>query len=159
MTRRWPDRFDALRSGVGCPMCDPPEADLTQFGARFFVGEWSDAVLGRHPVRPGYAYVVWKGRHVTEPDELAPDESAGFWSEVARVAHAVEARYEPTKMNWLHLGNGVPHLHVHLVPRPFDDPNAGGPVAAEDFEQSRVAPLGDDELRAEAAALRTILRS
>jgi len=69
MTRRWPDRFDALRSGVGCPMCDRPEADLTQFGARFFVGEWSDAVLGRHPVRPGYAFVAWKGRHVTEPDE------------------------------------------------------------------------------------------
>jgi hypothetical protein len=48
---------------------------------------------------------------------------------------------------------------VHLVPRPLDDPNAGGPVEAEDFEQSRVAPLGDDHLRAEAAALRTILES
>ena len=60
------------------------------------------------------------------------------------MSRAVERRYEPTKMNWLHLGNGVPHLHVHLVPRPFDDPNAGGPVEAEDFEQSRVVPLGDD---------------
>ena len=88
---------------------------------------------------------------------MAPEEATGFWSEVARVSRAVEGRYEPTKMNWLHLGNGVPHLHVHLVPRPFDDPNAGGPVAAEDFEQSRVAPLGDDLLRVEAAALRTAL--
>jgi diadenosine tetraphosphate (Ap4A) HIT family hydrolase len=157
MEHRWPEAFPALRSGVGCPMCVRPELDLTPFGARFFVGEWSDAVLGRHPVRPGYSYVVWRGRHVTEPDELAPDEAAGFWSEVAQVARAVEARYQPIKMNWLHLGNGVPHLHVHLVPRPLEDPNAGGPVETEDFDQSRVAPLDDDVLRAEAAALRTIL--
>ena len=27
-------------------------------------------------------------------------------------------------MNWLSLGNGVPHLHVHLVPRPLDDARA-----------------------------------
>jgi diadenosine tetraphosphate (Ap4A) HIT family hydrolase len=58
---------------------------------------------------------------------------------------------------WLRLGNGVPHLHVHLVPRPLDDPNAGRPVKAEEFEQSRVAPLGDDALRSEAATLREIL--
>jgi diadenosine tetraphosphate (Ap4A) HIT family hydrolase len=138
-------------------MCVRPEEDLTPFGARFFVGEWSDAVLGRHPVRPGYAFVIWKGRHVTEPHELAPDEAAGFWSEVALVARAVEARIRPTKMNWLHLGNGVPHLHVHLVPRPLADPNAGGPVEAEDFEQSRLAPLDDEALGAEAAALRAII--
>ena len=58
MSRQWPERFEALRSGLGCPMCVPAEADLTPFGARFFVGEWADGVLGRHPVRPGYAYVV-----------------------------------------------------------------------------------------------------
>jgi diadenosine tetraphosphate (Ap4A) HIT family hydrolase len=157
MEHHWPEAFTALRSGVGCPMCARPEQDLTPFGARFFVGEWSDAVLGRHPVRPGYTYVIWKGRHVTEPHELAPAEAAGFWSEVARVARAVEERYRPTKMNWLHLGNGVPHLHVHLVPRAPDDPNAGGPVEAEDFEQGRVAQLGDDVLHAEAAALHTMV--
>lgn len=155
---RWPEAFDDLRSGVGCPMCREPEQDdLTPFGARFFVGDWSDAVLGRHPVRPGYAFVIWKGRHVAERHELGREEAAGFWSEVTRVSRAVEERSQPTKMNWLHLGNGVPHLHVHLVPRPFDDPNAGGPVEAEDFEHSRVAPLNDDVLRTEAAALRTLL--
>jgi diadenosine tetraphosphate (Ap4A) HIT family hydrolase len=131
--------------------------DLTPHGARFFVGQWSDGVLGRRPVRPGYSYVIWKGRHITGPHELSPGEAAGFWSEVTQVARAVESRFQPTKMNWLHLGNGVPHLHVHLVPRPLDDPNAGRPVEAEEFEQSRVAPLGDDALRSEAATLREIL--
>ena len=87
---------------------------------------WADGYLGRHPVRPGYAYVIWKGRHVAEPSELSAEEAAGFWSEVARVAAAVEDRYRPAKMNWLRLGNGVPHLHVHLVPRPHDDARPAG---------------------------------
>jgi diadenosine tetraphosphate (Ap4A) HIT family hydrolase len=155
----WPPAFADLRQGIGCPLCTPPEVeqDVTPHGAQFFTGEWSDAILSRYPVRPGYAYVVWKGRHVTEPDELTPDEAAGFWAEVSRVARAVEDRYRPTKMNWLHLGNGVPHLHVHLVPRPHDDPRAGSPVEAEAFEQSQIPPLGDDVLRHEAAALRALL--
>jgi hypothetical protein len=36
-------------------------------------------------------------------------DSGPFWQEVAAVASAVERRYEPVKMNWLSLGNGVPH--------------------------------------------------
>jgi diadenosine tetraphosphate (Ap4A) HIT family hydrolase len=109
-------------------MCTSSEAELGAFGIRVFEGRWSDAYLARHPVRPGYAYVVWKGRHVAEPTELSAEEAAGFWGEVARVAAGVEEQSRPVKMNWLHLGNGVPHLHVHLVPRPTDDPSAGGPL-------------------------------
>ena len=157
MAHEWPADFEDLRVGVGCPMCERSESDVSPFGARFFEGVWSDAFVGRHPVRPGYAFVVWKGRHVAEPPELGPEEAAGFWSEVARPARAVELRSEPTKMNWLHMGNGVPHLHVHLVPRPRDDRKAGGPVAAEDFERDRVVPLADDALRVEAAALRGLV--
>ena len=70
------------------------------------------------------------------------------------MADAVEDRYEPAKMNWLHLGNGVPHLHVHLVPRPHDDVRAGLPLESEAFDVSITPAIGDVELRAQAAALR-----
>jgi diadenosine tetraphosphate (Ap4A) HIT family hydrolase len=76
---------------------------------------------------------------------------------VARVARAVEAHVRPQKMNWLSLGNGVPHLHVHLVPRPTDDPRAGGPVESDAFDRARTPPLDDATLRREAAALRALL--
>ena len=66
-------------------MCGPG-ADETPHGLRIFQGAWADGYIGRHPVRPGYAYVIWKGRHVAEPTELTAEETAGFWSEVARVA-------------------------------------------------------------------------
>jgi diadenosine tetraphosphate (Ap4A) HIT family hydrolase len=150
---RWPEHYAALRRGEGCPMCEAG-ADETPHGVRVFEGRWADGYLGRHPVRTGYAYVIWKGRHVAEPGELSAEETAGFWSEVARVAGAVEDRYEPAKMNWLHLGNGVPHLHVHLVPRPHDDARAGIPLESDAFDVSITPAIGDVELRAQAAALR-----
>ena len=57
-------------------MCGPG-ADETPHGLRVFEGAWADGYIGRHPVRPGYAYVIWKGRHVAEPTELSAEEAAG----------------------------------------------------------------------------------
>jgi diadenosine tetraphosphate (Ap4A) HIT family hydrolase len=132
-------------------------ADETPHGLRVFEGEWADGYLGRYPVRPGYAYVIWKGRHVAEPWELSAAEAAGFWSEVALVARAIEERYQPAKMNWLSLGNGVPHLHVHLVPRPLDDARAGGPLESEAFDATATPPVEQRELEAEANAVRAAI--
>jgi diadenosine tetraphosphate (Ap4A) HIT family hydrolase len=154
----WPADFDALVRGEGCPMCEPG-ADETAFGVRVFEGAWSDAYLGRYPVRRGYAYVIWKGRHVAEPTDLSDQEAAGFWGEVAHVARAVAARTRPAKMNWLSLGNGIPHLHVHLVPRPADDPRAGGPLESEAFDRDQTPEVPAEVLRSEAEALRVALAS
>jgi diadenosine tetraphosphate (Ap4A) HIT family hydrolase len=132
-------------------------ADENEHGVRVLAGRWADGYLGRRPVRPGYAYVVWNGRHVAEPTELGPEEAAGFWSDVASVARALDERYRPAKMNWFSLGNGVPHLHVHLVPRPADDARAGRPLESEAFDFERLPALEDETLRDEAAALRAML--
>jgi diadenosine tetraphosphate (Ap4A) HIT family hydrolase len=57
----------------------------------------------------------------------------------------------------LSLGNGVPHLHVHLVPRPLDDARAGSPVESEAFNLATTPALSTPRLQAEAAALRADL--
>jgi diadenosine tetraphosphate (Ap4A) HIT family hydrolase len=154
--RTWPEDWPARRRGVNCPMCAGLEAN-EPYGVRVFEGRWGDAYLGRHPVRPGYTLVIWKGRHVAEATELSSEEAAGFWSEVARIARAVESRYQPAKMNWLVLGNGVPHLHVHLVPRPTADANAGLPMENEAFLDAESRPLARQEIETEAAALRSVI--
>jgi diadenosine tetraphosphate (Ap4A) HIT family hydrolase len=134
-------------------MCASEGAAETPHGVRVFEGRWCDAYLSRYPMRPGYTIAIWKGRHVAEPGELSPEETAGFWTEVAAVADAVDATYRPVKMNWSHLGNGVPHLHVHLVPRPLDDVRAGGPLEDGAFNQGETPKLEDAELARQAAAL------
>jgi diadenosine tetraphosphate (Ap4A) HIT family hydrolase len=138
-------------------MCADLGSENTQFGVRILDGEWSHGYLGRWPVRPGYCYVIWKGRHVAEPTELSAEETCGFWQEVAAVASAVERRYEPMKMNWLSLGNGVPHLHVHLVPRYADDAHPGGPLEQDAFDHSRQTPMNENTLTTEAHALRHLI--
>jgi diadenosine tetraphosphate (Ap4A) HIT family hydrolase len=62
-------------------------------------------------------------------------------------------------MNWLSLGNGVPHLHVHLVPRPADDVRAGGPLEGEAFDPDVTPEVPAEQLRAAAASLRAVLES
>ena len=140
-------------------MCAGAGAAESPHGLRVFDGRWAEANLSRRPMRPGYTVVIWKGRHVAEPWELSDEEAAGFWSEVTRVAGAVEAQYRPAKMNWLSLGNGVPHLHVHLVPRPLDDARAGGPLEDDAFDVAATPELPQAQLEAEAAALRARLDS
>jgi diadenosine tetraphosphate (Ap4A) HIT family hydrolase len=153
----WADDFEAKRRGDGCPMSNDVGKEYGPHGVRFMEGQWADAFLGRRPVRRGYAYVIWNGRHVAEPTELTAEEAAGFWHDVATAARAIEERFEPIKMNWIALGNGVPHLHVHLVPRHRDDPAAGGPVEAEAFDVEATAPLDDATVASEVAALRRLI--
>jgi diadenosine tetraphosphate (Ap4A) HIT family hydrolase len=138
-------------------MCAFEGAAETPHGVRVFEGRCCDAYLSRYPMRPGYTVANWKGRHVAEPGELSVEEATAYWGEVARVADALAAEYLPMKMNWFHLGNGVPHLHVHLVPRPLDDVRAGGPLEDGAFDQSETPALEEARLATEAEALRARL--
>jgi len=76
---------------------------------------------------PGWVFVVLK-RHAVELYELTASERAAQVEDVARVARALAAVYQPVKMNYELLGNQVPHIHWHLVPRLADDPEPRGPV-------------------------------
>ena len=85
----WPASFYELRRGEGCAMCAEGRPDDVPWGARIFAGEVSDAYLQRAEIQRGYTVVVWRGRHVAEPTELAADEAAGYWLEVVHVARAL----------------------------------------------------------------------
>jgi diadenosine tetraphosphate (Ap4A) HIT family hydrolase len=69
----------------------------------------------------------------------------------------VRAEFDPVKLNYLTLGNTVPHLHTHVVPRYRDDPAPGGPI--EWMQIVSADPVPDDELQRQAAALRVLLTS
>ncbi len=150
----WPPSFYALRRGEGCAMCAEGRPEETRWGARIFAGEVSDAYLQRADIQRGYTVVVWRGRHVAEPTELDADEAAGYWLEVVRVASALERHLEPVKMNYNLLGNSVPHLHTHLIPRYADDPKPGWPFP---FPDESPPAFPEEELIRDADALRELL--
>ena len=147
----WPQEFYEMRRGEGCPMCAEGRPDATAHGIRFFAGEVADAYLRRASIQRGLSVVIWRGRHVAEPSELTEEEAATYWRELLLVGRAIEQVVRPVKMNYNLLGNSLPHLHTHVVPRYADDPKPGWPFP---FPEEDPEPFPDDELQRDVDALR-----
>lgn len=60
--------------------------------------------------------------------ELEPDELPTMTTEIVRASKALEALFDPVKLNVAALGNQVPQLHIHVIARREDDPAWPKPV-------------------------------
>lgn len=76
---------------------------------------------------PGWTVVVFQ-RHATELFQLAPTERFQLIEEVNRVADISAEVYQAKKMNYELLGNQLPHIHWHIIPRLASDPAPLEPV-------------------------------
>jgi diadenosine tetraphosphate (Ap4A) HIT family hydrolase len=135
-------------------MCEEGRPDETSFGIRILAGDVADAYLQRVGIQRGYTIVIWRGRHVAEPTELTEEEAAAYWRELLAVGRALERYLAPVKLNYDLLGNSLPHLHTHVVPRYADDPRPGWPFP---FPEDEPPPHPEAQLRADAEALRGLL--
>ncbi len=135
-------------------MCKEGRPDETRYGVRIFAGEVSDAYLQRAGIQRGYTISIWRGRHVAEPTELSDKEASAYWLEMLRVGRALERHLEPVKMNYDLLGNSLPHLHTHLIPRYADDPRPGWPFP---FPEDEPPPHPERAFRRDVDALRALL--
>jgi len=144
-------------AGQGCPMCATLGHGDNDFGVHVFTGEFAEVNLERRTLLPGYCVVIWRHGHVAEPTDLDSRQASGYWQEVLAAGRAVWAEFGPVKVNYLTLGNKVPHLHTHVVPRYRNDPAPGGPIEwAQIFSAD---PVPDAELHRQAASLRALLAS
>jgi len=75
----------------------------------------------------GFCRVIWNA-HVREMTDLASTDREHLMRIVFRVEAALRALLEPHKINLASLGNLVPHLHWHVVPRFADDSHFPNPV-------------------------------
>jgi len=80
----------------------------------------SKAYLHDDQFFPGWTVVVFK-RHATEMFHLAPTERIQLMEEVNLVAKVVAQVYEAKKINYELLGNQLPHIHWHVIPRLAND--------------------------------------
>lgn len=154
MTRTWPEDWEDRFAGKGCDMCEEGRPDENGFGIRFFEGRYLDAYLQKIQYQDGYTVAVWRGRHVAEPTELNEEESAGYWQELLTVGRGLESHFRPAKINYQTLGNALPHLHTHIVPRYVTDSAPGAPLP---FPKPGSASRPDDEVRSTADALKGLI--
>jgi len=78
---------------------------------------------------PGFVRVVWND-HVRETSDLLDADRLLLNDAVWRVELAVREVLQPLKVNVASLGNVVPHLHWHVIPRFADDAHFPAPVWA-----------------------------
>jgi diadenosine tetraphosphate (Ap4A) HIT family hydrolase len=98
----------------GCPLCDSAGQDIL----------WQDGfcrvVLVDDPDYPGFCRVILNA-HVKEMTDLPPAERQRLMITVMKVEDALREQLAPDKINLASLGNLVPHLHWHVIPRFRDD--------------------------------------
>jgi diadenosine tetraphosphate (Ap4A) HIT family hydrolase len=87
----------------------------------------SVAILGLWQFYQGYTVLVAR-THASELSQLAPPIRMAYLEEMCVLARAIEAAFQPRKLNYELLGNQVPHLHWHLFPRASEDPEHLQPV-------------------------------
>jgi diadenosine tetraphosphate (Ap4A) HIT family hydrolase len=154
--RTWPSDWEQRYRGDGCVMCAQGRPDENEYGILVYRSDTSDAYLQKADVgQRGYCLVIWRGRHVAEVTQLSNTEAGAYWEDVMRVARAVELHYTPAKLNLMTLGNEVPHLHTHVVPRYVDDREPGRPPSMRIGEPR--PPLPIEEVRRDAAKLRELM--
>ncbi len=99
---------------------------------------------------PGWTVLVLK-THATELFQLTPTDQGRLMMEVSAVAQVLAQHYRAIKMNYELLGNQLPHIHWHLIPRRAEDPAPLEPV----WRVTHAAvSLGPQQLTTELAALR-----
>jgi diadenosine tetraphosphate (Ap4A) HIT family hydrolase len=106
--------------------------------------ELSAAYLYEDQFFPGWTVVVLK-RHATELYELSKSERGQLIEEVSEVAAVLAMTFEPVKMNYELLGNQVPHVHWHVIPRLADDPVPREAVWTVAHKPIRLTPEARDE--------------
>ena len=104
---------------IPCPLCDAGNETVLWRSAQARVLRVDDAAYA------GFCRVVWNA-HVAEMTDLAPADRRYLMELVFGVETALRRVLAPTKINLASLGNQVPHLHWHVIPRfangaPFPD--------------------------------------
>ncbi len=126
------EEWNALVRGEGCPLCGAVAASepVDDYGCTIADLGLSRLRLAANQFVRGYCVLICT-RHVREPYDLAADERAAFFEDMMRAARALERVFQPTKMNFQILGNAVPHLHCHILPRYYGDPAPSRPLDPE----------------------------
>ncbi len=136
-----PDEWQAKVEGRSCPLCGPPERRVVAVLPSGRVELVNDEDFR------GYCILVHR-RHVTELFELSQAERSRFVEDVTLVARVLEEQLRPAKINYEVLGNIVPHLHCHVVPRYPDDGYWGQPIWSRPSNRLRLLPLEQFEFLA-----------
>jgi len=130
---------------AACELCEESGGEI------LFRNEQLRVVLIADANYPGLCRVIWNA-HVKEMTDLAIEDRSTLMRAVCQVEAALREIMQPEKINLACLGNMVPHLHWHLIPRFTDDAHFPNPIWAPAVRQTA------DDILSQRRALLPALR-
>ena len=107
-----------------CPLCQHDGGVLLWRGPHLRVIEADETDY------PGFTRVIWHA-HIAEMSNLSIHGRDLLMRAVYAVEQAQQEILHPDKINLASLGNMVPHLHWHIIPRWRDDRHFPDPIWAQ----------------------------
>ncbi len=139
---------------TNCALCKdelkPEEGQL------IWRGDDARIILVNDPDLPGFCRVIWN-RHVAEMTDLSYGEREHLMTLVFAVEEAIRHVMHPDKVNIAALGNMVPHIHWHVIPRYQDDAFYPGSAWSKRVQETPEAILL--ERRRKAAELPEVIKA
>ena len=131
-----------------CELCVSPGGEV------LWDNGFARVVLVGDPDHPGFCRVILKA-HAREMTDLPEADRARLMGIVYAVEGLLRELLTPAKINLASLGNVVPHLHWHVIPRFADDPHFPNSIwSAKVRDDARALPAGFNRmLRQRLAAL------
>jgi diadenosine tetraphosphate (Ap4A) HIT family hydrolase len=149
--------WQTMLDGAGCPM-DAPRPDTNAYWDLVAPLASSTLYLSKNQTYRGHCQLMFDGRHACRADQLTREEWRAFSDDLFAAQLAILHVTRPDHLNVELLGNVVPHLHWHIVPRYAYDPRWGMPIWTTPLAAMPETTLPDAERAALIGELRGALR-
>lgn len=113
--------WEDLTAGKDCPFC-APRGERNEFSVLVKKLSASTLYLDREQTYLGRCALIYSKRHVTGLEHLSDTDYLEFMGDLRLAMKAIAAAVNPDQMNYASLGNSIPHLHYHIIPRYKTDP-------------------------------------
>ncbi|MDP1924183.1 MAG: HIT family protein [Thiobacillus sp.] len=134
-----------------CPLCDASGGEV------LWRSDLCRVVLADEQDYPGFLRVILSA-HVKEMTDLPVADQLNLMRVVFAAEAALREVMQPDKINLASLGNVVPHLHWHVIPRFADDPHFPNPVWGQKTAHGKRHPASADLAARLEHALHSLLK-
>lgn len=106
-----------------CPLCTPTDEDI------LYLADLYRIIAVNDPAWPGFCRVILNAHHA-EITDLRDEHRAALMKAVYATESVLREQLSPDKINLASLGNVVPHVHWHVIPRWKTDSHFPDPIWA-----------------------------
>ena len=131
-----------------CPLCTPTGEKVVYLTDLYRIISVDD------PAWPGFCRVILNS-HAAEMTDLSIEDRTAIMKAVCVTETVLRDLMQPDKINLASLGNVVPHVHWHVIPRWKDDSHFPEPIWGNQQREWNNKPVVDN--REIAARLKTRL--